>query len=83
MGQKTHPYGFRLVYNKPWHSRWYADRDYSKLLHEDLGLRESLKKRLSHAGISEVDIERAADKLRVTIYTSRPGIVIGRKGAEV
>ena len=83
MGQKTHPYGFRLVYNKSWHSRWFAERGYSKLLHEDLTLRQSLKERLSHAGVSEIDIERAADKLRVTIYTSRPGIIIGRKGAEV
>ena len=83
MGQKTHPYGFRLVYNKSWHSRWYADHNYATLLHEDLELRTKLKKRLSHAGVSEVDIERAADKLRVTIYTSRPGIIIGRKGAEV
>ena len=83
MGQKVHPYGFRLVYNKSWHSRWYAEKDYSKLLHEDLELRSKLKKRLSHAGVSEIDIERAADKLRVTIFTSRPGIIIGRKGAEV
>ncbi len=83
MGQKTHPYGFRLVYNKSWKSRWYAEHDYAKMLHEDLELREMLKKRLSHAGVSDVDIERAADKLRVTIYTSRPGIIIGRKGAEV
>ena len=83
MGQKTHPYGFRLVYNKSWKSRWYAEKDYAKLLHEDLELRDRLKKRLSHAGVSEIDIERAADKLRVTIHTSRPGIIIGRKGAEV
>ena len=83
MGQKTHPYGFRLVYNKTWHSIWYAEKDYSRFLQQDLELRERLKKRLGHAGISEVGIERAADKLRVTIYTSRPGIVIGRKGAEV
>ena len=83
MGQKVHPYGFRLVYNKSWHSRWYAEQDYSRLLHEDLELRSKLKKRLSHAGVSEIDIERAADKLRVTIFTSRPGIIIGRKGAEV
>ena len=83
MGQKTHPYGFRLVYNKSWHSRWYADRDYAKTLHSDLALRQRLKQRLSHAGVSEVDVERAADRLRVTIYTSRPGIIIGRKGAEV
>ncbi len=83
MGQKTHPYGFRLVYNKSWHSRWFAEHGYGKLLLEDLKLREQLKSRLAHAGVSEIDIERAADKLRVTIYTSRPGIVIGRKGAEV
>ena len=83
MGQKTHPYGFRLVYNKSWHSRWFAERDYCKLLHEDLSLRAHLKERLSHAGVSEIEIERAADKLRVTIFTSRPGIIIGRKGAEV
>ena len=83
MGQKTNPYGFRLVYNKPWHSRWYADHGYADLLHEDLELRSGLKRRLAHAGVSEIDIERAADKLRVTIYTSRPGIIIGRKGAEV
>lgn len=83
MGQKTHPYGFRLGYNKTWHSRWYADQDYAKILHQDLNLRNSLKKRLSHAGVSEIDIERAADRLRVTIYTARPGIIIGRKGAEV
>ncbi len=83
MGQKTHPYGFRLVYNKPWHSRWFAEHDYADLLHDDLELRSQLKKRLGHAGVSEIDIERAADKLRVTIYTSRPGIIIGRKGAEV
>ena len=83
MGQKTHPYGFRLVYNKTWHSRWYGDHHYAATLHEDLKLRKKLKTRLSHAGVSEVDIERAADKLRVTIYTSRPGIIIGRRGAEV
>lgn len=83
MGQKTHPYGFRLSYNKTWHSRWYASGDYANILHQDLELRRRLKKRLSHAGVSEIDIERAADRLRVTIYTSRPGIIIGRKGAEV
>ena len=83
MGQKTHPYGFRLVYNKTWHSRWYADGKYADTLHQDLALRKQLKARLGHAGVSEIDIERAADKLRVTIYTSRPGIIIGRRGAEV
>lgn len=83
MGQKTHPYGFRLVYNKSWHSRWYADSNYADTLHEDLELRRQLKERLSHAGVSEIDIERAAERLRLTIYTSRPGIIIGRKGSEV
>ncbi len=83
MGQKTHPYGFRLSYNKTWHSRWYAAGEYAGTLHQDLRLRSRLKKRLAHAGVSEIDIERAADRLRVTIYTSRPGIIIGRKGAEV
>ncbi|RMH15585.1 MAG: 30S ribosomal protein S3 [Acidobacteria bacterium] len=83
MGQKTHPYGFRLAYQKAWHSRWYASSDYAENLHQDLRLRDRLKQRLAHAGVSEVDIERAADRLRVTIYTSRPGIIIGRKGAEV
>ena len=83
MGQKTHPYGFRLIYNKTWHSIWYAEKDYARFLQQDLTLRDLLKKRLGHAGVSEIGIERAADKLRVTIYTSRPGIVIGRKGAEV
>ena len=83
MGQKTHPYGFRLIYNKTWHLIWYAEKDYARLLQQDLTLRDLLKKRLGHAGVSEIGIERAADKLRVTIYTSRPGIVIGRKGAEV
>lgn len=83
MGQKTHPYGFRLVYNKSWHSRWYGEHDYADLLFEDLALRRQLKERLSHAGVSEIEIERAAERLRLTIYTSRPGIIIGRKGAEV
>jgi small subunit ribosomal protein S3 len=83
VGQKTHPYGFRLVYNKTWHSRWYADNQYADTLEADLKLRNHLKRRLSHAAVSEVDIERAADRLRVTIYTARPGIIIGRKGAEV
>jgi small subunit ribosomal protein S3 len=83
VGQKTHPYGFRLGYNRTWHSRWYAEDDYADILHSDLQLRNQLKKRLEHAGVSEIDIERAAERLRVTIYTSRPGIIIGRKGVEV
>ena len=83
MGQKVHPYGFRLGFNKTWRSRWYADREYAKLLHEDLTLRNSLKKRFAHAGVSKIEIERAANKLKIDIHTSRPGIIIGRKGAEV
>jgi small subunit ribosomal protein S3 len=83
VGQKTHPYGFRLGYNKTWHSRWYADKGYADTLIEDVTLRSKLKKRLAHAGVSEIDIERAAERLRITIHTSRPGIIIGRKGAEV
>jgi len=83
LGQKVHPYGFRLGFNKTWHSRWYAGKQYANMLHKDLKLRENLKKRLSHAGVSEIDIERTANKIRINIYTSRPGIIIGRKGAEV
>src|SRR5678815_3774562 len=83
MGQKVHPIGFRLGFNKTWRSRWYAERDYADLLHEDVGLKKDLKKRFAHAGVSRVEIERAANKLKITIFTSRPGIIIGRKGAEV
>jgi small subunit ribosomal protein S3 len=83
LGQKVHPYGFRLGFNKTWHSRWYAGKTYADMLHRDLKLRKDLKKRLSHAGVSEIDIERTANKMRINIYTSRPGIIIGRKGAEV
>ena len=83
MGQKVHPTGFRLGYNKTWRSRWYADREYANLLHEDLKLKKDLKKRFAHAGVSRVDVERAANKLKISIYTSRPGIIIGRKGQEV
>ena len=83
MGQTVHPTGFRLGYNKTWRSRWYADKDYADLLHEDLKLKRDLKKRFAHAGVSRVDVERAANKLKITISTSRPGIIIGRKGQEV
>ena len=83
MGQKTHPYGFRLGITKPWRSRWFAKRDYSRLLHEDLKLKRDLKKQLGHAGVSNIEVERMANKLRITIYTSRPGIIIGRKGSEI
>ena len=83
MGQKTHPYGFRLGYNKAWKSRWFAKRDYADLLHEDVNLRGQLKDKLKSAGVSTIDVERAANKLVVRIYTARPGIIIGRKGSEI
>jgi small subunit ribosomal protein S3 len=83
VGQKVHPYGFRLGFNKTWRSRWYAEKKYAELLHEDLKLRRDLKQRLGHAGVSAIEIERAANKLKVNILTSRPGIIIGRKGVEV
>ncbi|MFQ5777020.1 MAG: 30S ribosomal protein S3 [Terriglobia bacterium] len=83
MGQKTHPYGFRLGFNKTWKSRWFAKKGYADLLYEDLKLREQLKEKLRGAGVSSIEIERAANKLTVRINTARPGIVIGRKGAEI
>jgi len=83
LGQKVHPYGFRLGVNRTWRSRWYAEKKYGELLHEDLQLRAELKRKLGHAGVSGIEIERAANKLKVNILTSRPGIIIGRKGAEV
>lgn len=83
MGQKVHPFGFRLGFNKTWSSRWFADKDYAKLLHEDIKLRAELKKQFQHAGVAKIEIERAANKLKIDLHTSRPGIIIGRKGAEV
>ena len=83
MGQKTHPKGFRLGVIENWDSRWFAKRDYAQMLHEDIRLRSFIKKRLYHAGISKVEIERAANKAKINIYTARPGIVIGKKGAEI
>jgi len=84
MGQKVHPYGFRLGITKNWRSRWFATQDYAKLLHEDLELKEMLRERLKSAGVSAVEVERpGGSKLRITIHTSRPGIIIGRKGAEI
>jgi small subunit ribosomal protein S3 len=84
MGQKVHPKGFRLGIIEQWDSLWFArPRDYPELLHEDLRLRKFLKKQLYHAGISKIEIERAANKAKVNIYTARPGIVIGKKGAEI
>ena len=83
MGQKVHPYGFRLGFNKPWRSRWFAKQDYAKLLQEDVELRDTLRERLKSAGVSSIEVDRPGNKLRVTIRTSRPGIIIGRKGAEI
>jgi small subunit ribosomal protein S3 len=83
MGQKVHPRGFRLGVIESSDSKWFARRDYAPLLHEDLKLRKFLKQRLYHAGISRVEIERAANKAKINIYTARPGIVIGKKGAEI
>ena len=86
MGQKTHPYGFRLGTIKTWDSKWFAAKNYAKFLHEDITIKAFLKKKLYQAGISKIEIERAANKdkrAKINIYTSRPGLVIGRKGAEV
>ena len=83
MGQKVHPYGFRLGVNKPWRSRWFSERDYDKLLVEDVKLKAELREKLKAAGVSSVEIERPGNKLRFLIRTARPGIVIGRKGAEI
>ena len=83
MGQKTHPHGFRLGIVKPWRSRWYAGRDFPALLKEDELVRTYLKTRLNHAAISDVHIERKPGKVVVTIHTGRPGVVIGKRGAEV
>ena len=83
MGQKTHPHGFRLGVNRSWASKWYEDKNYAKWLHEDQKLRAGIKKKFAHAGIAGVDIERAANKAKVIIHTSRPGIIIGKRGAGV
>ena len=83
MGQKINPNGLRLGINKTWDSRWFSKKDYAKLLHEDLKIRTYVLKKLSKAGISRVVIERAAKKLRVTIYSARPGIIIGKKGSDI
>ena len=83
MGQKVNPVGLRVGINRTWDSRWYADAQYGDLLHEDLRLRDYLFKRLSQAGVSRVVIERPAKKARVTIHSARPGVVIGKKGADI
>lgn len=83
MGQKVHPLGFRLGFSRTWDSRWYSEKDYGDFLIEDLKLRDFIKKRLSQASISKVEIERAAGKIRLIIHTARPGVVIGPKGSEI
>jgi len=83
LGQKVHPVGFRLGVVRTWDSKWYAEADYAKLLHEDIKLRNYLKKKLYHAGISKIEIERAASKAKINIFAARPGIIIGKRGSEV
>ncbi|MEK6758275.1 MAG: 30S ribosomal protein S3 [Deltaproteobacteria bacterium] len=83
MGQKVHPIGFRLGISRTWSSRWYGDKSYALFVHEDLKLRNFIKKKLFHAGISSIEIERTANKVKVIIRTARPGIVIGKRGAEI
>lgn len=83
MGQKVHPIGFRLGVIKTWDSKWYAEADYAKYLHEDIAIRKFLKKRLFNSGVSKIEIERAANKLKINIHTARPGLIIGKKGSEV
>jgi len=83
MGQKVHPIGFRLGITRTWDSRWYSKRDYAKLLHEDIKLREYIKAKLFGAGIARIEIERAANKVKINVHTARPGIVIGKKGSGV
>src|SRR4029077_7405968 len=83
MGQKVNPIGFRIGITRTWDSRWFAKRDYAKLLHEDIKLRETLKRKLHGAGIARIEIERAANKVKINVHTARPGIVIGKKGAGV
>ena len=83
MGQKVNPYGIRLGINKTWSSRWFSKNEYTKLLHEDLKIKNYVSKKLKNASISKINIERAAKKLRLSIYSSRPGIIIGKKGADI
>jgi small subunit ribosomal protein S3 len=83
LGQKVHPIGFRLGVIRTWDSKWFATGDYASLLHEDIKLRNYLKQRLYHAGISKIELERAANKAKINIFAARPGIIIGKKGSEV
>ncbi len=83
MGQKVHPIGFRLGINRNWDSRWFAGKEYSDFVLEDFNIRRFLKKRIFHAGVARIEIERAANKVRIRVHTARPGIVIGKKGADI
>jgi len=83
LGQKVNPIGFRLGGIKTWRSQWFAEKNYSELVHEDISIRKYLKKKLHHAGVSRIEIERAANKAKVNIYAARPGIIIGKKGSEI
>ena len=83
MGRKVHPIGFRLGYIKDWQSKWFAERSYTDQLHEDLALRKLIAKELQNAGVSRIEIERSANKIEVTVFTAKPGIVIGKRGANV
>ena len=83
MGQKVNPYGIRLGINKTWSSRWFSKNEYTKLLHQDLSIKKYVENKLKNASISKINIERAAKKLRLSIYSSRPGIIIGKKGADI
>ena len=83
MGQKVHPNGLRVGIIRDWESKWYAEKDYANLLHEDLKIREYIEKRLNDAAVSKVEIERAAKRVNITIHTAKPGMVIGKGGSEV
>jgi small subunit ribosomal protein S3 len=83
MGQKVHPIGFRLGVIRSWESKWYEEKNYAKWLHEDIRLREFVKEKLGQAGISRIEIERAANKVKINVHTARPGIVIGKRGAGI
>jgi len=83
LGQKVNPIGLRLGINKSWSSKWFAEKKYGDLVHQDIKLRKFLKKKFYHAGISKIEIERAADKAKVNIHAARPGIIIGKKGSEI
>ena len=83
MGHKVHPKIFRMGVTESWDSKWYADQDYTNLLHEDFKIKKFIKSRVYHAGISRIEIERASNKAKINIHTARPGIVIGKKGAEI